>query len=131
MKDQAGAPLIISASRRTDIPNHYAAWFMQRIRERSVLVRNVRDFHQIQKVDLSPEAVACIVFWTKNPAPLIPYLNELSAYPYYFLYTINAYGQDIEPKSPPMGGIHRQVPETRRHIGTRSHDMAVRSHSYQ
>ncbi len=103
MKDQAGAPLIISASRRTDIPNHYAAWFMQRIRERSVLVRNVRDFHQIQKVDLSPEAVACIVFWTKNPAPLIPYLNELSAYPYYFLYTINAYGQDIEPKSPPMG----------------------------
>ena len=103
MESQASAPLVISASRRTDIPNYYAAWFMQRIRDKSVYVRNVRDFHQIQQVDLSPEAVACMVFWTKNPAPLMPYLEELSAYHYYFLYTINAYGQDIEPKTPPMG----------------------------
>ncbi|MDD3997352.1 MAG: DUF1848 domain-containing protein [Sphaerochaetaceae bacterium] len=94
---------IISASRRTDIPNHYAAWFMQRIREQFLLVRNARDYHQVRKVDLSPGAVACIVFWTKDPQPLIQFLPALSSYHYYFLYTINAYGPDIEPRTPPMG----------------------------
>lgn len=96
-------PQIISASRRTDIPNHYAAWFMQRIKEQYVLVRNARDHNQIRKVDLSVPAVACIVFWTKNPAPLIDFLPALDPYPYYFLYTINAYGRDIESRIPPMG----------------------------
>jgi hypothetical protein len=103
MDNHGNALQIISASRRTDIPNHYAPWFLQRVKEGYVYVRNARDFHQIQQVDLSPEAVACVVFWTKNPEPLTPYLHLLSSYHYYFQYTINAYGQDIEPKTPPMG----------------------------
>ena len=95
-------PQIISASRRTDIPNHYAAWFMQRIKERYVLVRNARDRNQIRTIDLSPQAVACIAFWTKNPGPMIDFLKGLDGYSYYILYTINAYGKDIEPRIPPM-----------------------------
>lgn len=97
------APLVISASRRTDIPNHYASWFFQRLREQYVLVRNVRDFHQVRRIDLSPGAVACFVFWSKNPAPLMERLDELSAYPYYIHYTITGYGADIEPRIPPIG----------------------------
>lgn len=96
-------PQVISASRRTDIPNHYAPWFAQRVKEGYVLVRNVRDFHQVRKIDLRPESVACIVFWTKNPEPMRPYLDALEAYAYLFHYTITPYGTDLEPRIPPMG----------------------------
>lgn len=96
-------PLIISASRRTDIPNYYAPWFIQRLKEGFVLVRNIRNFHQVRRIDLSVEKVACIVFWTKNPAPLMEHLEALACYPYYVHYTITAYETDIEPRVPPIG----------------------------
>ncbi|MDD3940941.1 MAG: DUF1848 domain-containing protein [Sphaerochaetaceae bacterium] len=96
-------PQVISASRRTDIPNHYANWFLQRLEEGYVLVRNVRDFHQVRRVDLTPQQVACIVFWTKNPTPMMENLDRLSSYRYLFQFTINPYGTDLEPRIPPMG----------------------------
>lgn len=96
-------PLVISASRRTDIPNHYVSWFLQRLREGYVLVRNIRDYHQVRKIDLTAKAVACIVFWTKNPAPLMEHLAAISSYPYYVHFSITPYGSDIEPKIPPLG----------------------------
>jgi len=105
MENHGNALQIISASRRTDIPNHYAPWFLQRIRERYVYVRNARDFHQIQQVDLSPESVACMVFWTKNPEPLMPHLHQLSSYHYYFQYTINAYYSQTRTNSPLQIGV--------------------------
>ncbi len=95
-------PQVISASRRTDIPNHYASWFLQRLSEGFVLVRNVRDPHRVRRVDLSVDAVACIVFWTKNPAPLMEYLPALAPYPYYLHYTITGYGTEMEPRIPPF-----------------------------
>ena len=95
-------PVVISASRRTDIPNHFASWFLQRIAERFVLVRNVRDYHAVRRVDLSVEAVACIVFWTKNPAPLMEHLGALDPYPFYMHYTITGYGTDMEVRIPPF-----------------------------
>lgn len=88
--------MIISASRRTDIPAFYAEWFMNRIREGFVDVRNPMNFHQISRVSLSPEVVDCIVFWTKNPRNLIKHLDELSAYKYYFQFTLTGYGRDVE-----------------------------------
>lgn len=96
-------PLVISASRRTDIPNHYARWFVQRIQEGCALVRNIRDYHQVRRVSLAPSQVACIVFWTKNPAPMIPLLSKLSAFPSLFHYTITPYGTDLEPRIPSVG----------------------------
>ena len=102
MKPQA-MPLVISASRRTDIPNYYARWFLQRVREGYVLVRNVRDYHQVRKVGLAPSQVACFVFWTKNPSPMLPLLCQLSDFPSIFHYTITPYGGDLEPRVPPIG----------------------------
>ena len=102
MKPEA-QPLVISASRRTDIPNYYASWFLERLRNGYVLVRNVRDYHRVRRIDLSVEAVACIVFWTKNPAPLLPFLAQLNGYPDYFQYTITGYGLAVEPRIPPVG----------------------------
>lgn len=94
--------MIISASRRTDIPAFFAEWFMNRIREGYCTFPNPMNAHSIVRVDLTPEHVDVVVFWTKNPAPLIPYLPELDArgYRYYFHYTLNGYGPDLEPRVP-------------------------------
>ncbi len=92
--------MIISASRRTDIPAHYADWFLERVREGFALVRNPRNAHQIRRVSLRPEDVDGIVFWTKNPLPMLSRLKELSAYAYYFQATVTPYGPDVEPGIP-------------------------------
>lgn len=92
--------MIISASRRTDIPAYYSEWFMNRIREGFVYVRNPMNIHQVSHVALTPEVVDGIVFWTKNPIPMLPRLDELKEYMYYFQFTINAYGKDIEANVP-------------------------------
>ena len=92
--------MIISASRRTDIPTYYSEWFFNRIREGFVYVRNPMNIHQISKISLLPEVVDGIVFWTKNPIPMIDKLSKLERYVYYFQFTLNSYGKDIEPNVP-------------------------------
>lgn len=92
--------MILSVSRRTDIPNYYSEWFYNRIKEGYVYVRNPMNMHQISRIDLSPEAVDCIVFWTKNPEPMMERLDELSAYPFYFQFTLTGYGKDMECNVP-------------------------------
>ena len=96
--------MILSVSRRTDIPALYTPWFLNRIREGFVLVRNPMNYHQVSRVSLSPAVIDCIVFWTKNAAPLVPFLGEIAdRYPYYFQFTLNGYGRAIEPGLPPLG----------------------------
>ena len=92
--------MIISASRRTDIPAYYADWFFNRIREKFVYVRNPMNPHQISEVPLSPEVVDGMVFWTKNPLPMLGRLDELRDYPYYFQFTLTPYSTDIEKNLP-------------------------------
>ena len=92
--------MIISASRRTDIPAYYSGWLINRIKAGFVLVRNPRNPRQVSKILLSPEHVRGIVFWTKNPANMMKYLSELNDYMYYFQFTLTPYGRDIEPNLP-------------------------------
>ena len=94
--------MIISASRRTDIPAFYSDWFMNRLHEGFVLVKNPMNARQVSRVDLRPESVECIVFWTKNPQNMIDKLNHLDncTYRYYFQFTLNSYNSDIEPNVP-------------------------------
>ena len=94
--------MIISASRRTDIPAFYTTWFMNRIRAGFLLTRNPFNANQITKVILSQDSVDAIVFWTRNPEKLIPYFTELNSngYKYYFQYTITAYPRTIEKAVP-------------------------------
>jgi len=63
--------MIISASRRTDIPAFYSDWFIRRLQEGFLYVRNPFNARQIFKIVLSPDIVECIVFWSKNPASLL------------------------------------------------------------
>ncbi|MBQ9119430.1 MAG: DUF1848 domain-containing protein [Lachnospiraceae bacterium] len=92
--------MILSVSRRTDIPSYYSEWFLNRIKEGFLYVRNPMNPHQISKVSLSPDVVDCIVFWTKNPEPMLDRLEELAAYDYYFQFTLTGYGRDIECNVP-------------------------------
>lgn len=92
--------MILSVSRRTDIPNYYSDWFYNRIKEGFVCVRNPMNPHQISRISLTPEVVDCIVFWTKNPAPMLERLDGLSPYHYYFQFTLTGYGKDVECNLP-------------------------------
>lgn len=92
--------MILSVSRRTDIPAFYAEWFMERLRQKYVLVRNPFNIHSISRIPLTPENVDAIVFWTKNSKPIHKYLDEIDnlKYKYYFQYTITPYKNDLEEK---------------------------------
>lgn len=90
--------MILSVSRRTDIPAFYSEWFINRIKEGFVYVRNPFNYNQVSKVKLSPDNVDCIVFWSKNPKPLVEKINILDdlKYKYYFQFTITPYKKDLE-----------------------------------
>jgi hypothetical protein len=90
--------MILSASRRTDIPAFYGDWFMEKLREKSALVKNPMNPQQVSKIDLDPANIECIVFWTKNPKKFLEHLKEIDdlGYHYYFQFTLNPYGNDIE-----------------------------------
>ena len=96
--------MILSVSRRTDIPACYPDWFMHRLREGYAMVRSPFNLRQVSRVSLSREAVDCIVFWTKNPAPMLPHLPEIArmGYPCLFQVTLNPYGTDVERALPPL-----------------------------
>ena len=92
--------MILSVSRRTDIPSYYSDWFFERLKEGFVYTRNPMNPKQVRRLELSPETVDCMVFWTKNPAPMLERLEELEPYPYYFQFTLTSYGRDVESNVP-------------------------------
>lgn len=89
--------MIISASRRTDIPSFYSDWFINRLNEGYVLVPHPRNLNQLSKISLKKEDVDCIVFWTKDAKPLFDKIDKLDGYKFYFQHTITSYQKDLEP----------------------------------
>lgn len=89
--------MILSVSRRTDIPAFYSEWFFNRIKAGFVDVVNPFNAKQISRIKLNPAVVDCIVFWTKDAAPMLERLDELKNYKYYFQFTITPYDEDVEP----------------------------------
>ncbi|MCL2810739.1 MAG: DUF1848 domain-containing protein [Clostridia bacterium] len=94
--------MIISVSRRTDIPAFYGEWFTTRLREGFALAVNPMNPRQVRRVPLLPDQVDGLVLWSKNPRPLLSALDVLSDYPYYLQFTLNAYGYEVEPGLPPL-----------------------------
>ena len=111
--------MIISVSRRTDIPAFYSEWFMERVKEGYVDVKNPFNPKQARRVSLLPGDVDCFVFWTKNPAPMMKYLGRLDqgSYHYYFLYSLTAYGNSLEPGVPGLGYLLETFRELSSRIG--------------
>lgn len=79
--------MIIHASMRTDIPAFYSEWFTNRIREGYVRVRNPYDPLQVTEYSLDPEVVDLIVFCSKNPVPMLKYMDLLTSYRTYWYIT--------------------------------------------
>lgn len=99
---EAILPFIISASRSTDIPSFYSRWFMNRLKKGYVTW--VNPFNRKEQY-VSFEETKIIVFWTKNPKPLLPHLKELDrrGIKYYFQYTLNDYEKEnLEPNVPKL-----------------------------
>lgn len=111
--------MILSASRRTDIPTYYAEWLLNRLNEGFVFVRNPMNANQVSRIPINPDVVDCIVFWSKNPRPLMPYLDQIDAfgYPYYFQFTLTPYDQTIERNLPPKTEIEETFIELSQRIG--------------
>ena len=116
--------MIINTGMRTDIPAFYSEWLMNRVREGFVYVRNPYYRLQVSKYSLSPDVVDCLAFCTKNPHPMLKYLDELKEkykspnhhtgkafgggtsetcnlhYNMFWFVKITPYGKDLEPNVP-------------------------------
>ncbi len=94
--------MIISASRRCDIPSYFGQWFINRLQKGYVLIQNPYNKNRLSKALLTKDTIDIIVFWTKNPIPFLKYLPEIDklAYPYYFEFTLTPYAKEIEKNLP-------------------------------
>ena len=111
--------MIISASRRTDIPAFYTRWLMNRIRQGECQVVNPYRRDQIKRVSLALGDVDVIVFWTRHALPLMPHLDELDqrGYRYFFQYTITNYPPALEHKTPSLAVAVQTFQALARKIG--------------
>lgn len=111
--------MIISASRRTDIPAFYSEWFMNRVKAGYCAVPNPFNRNQVSYVSLDPKDVDVIVFWTRNPKPLFPHLDTLTelGFRYYFQYTVMNNPREIDPKSPPVESAIRTFQKLSEKLG--------------
>ncbi len=95
-------PVIVSASRATDVPAFFSDWLLDRLREGQV--RWTNPFNGVP-LTVSFAKTRLLVFWTKNPAPMEARLDELDALGlgYYFHFTLNDYeAEGLEPRVPPL-----------------------------
>jgi len=111
--------VIISASRRTDIPAFYAEWFLRRVRAGACVVANPLNPRAASRVSLKPEDVDAIVFWTRNPRPLLSHLAELDerGFRYYFLFTVLDYPRTLDPSVPPARAAVAAFRQLARRLG--------------
>lgn len=101
-------PVIVSASRSTDIPAFFADWFFRRLEQGYSLWRNP---FSGKTACVSYAHTRFIVFWSKNPRPLLKHLGELErrGIGCYVQYTLNDYRVE---------GFERHVPEVEERLDT-------------
>jgi hypothetical protein len=99
---EASCPVLVSASRSTDIPAFFPTWFIARLQRG--YVRWVNPFNRSSEY-VSFADTRVIVFWSKDPKNLIPFLPELEmkGINYYFQFTVNDYEREhLEPNVRPL-----------------------------
>ncbi|MEW6674196.1 MAG: DUF1848 domain-containing protein [Thermodesulfobacteriota bacterium] len=115
--------IVISASRRTDIPAFYMPWFMERAAHGFFEV--VNPFNgQVSKVAATPERVHTVVFWSKNFGPFLKggYGEKLQqrGYHLFFNFTVNSTAPLLEPRVPPLEERLKQLEELCRRFDPRA-----------
>lgn len=116
--------MVISASRRTDIPAFYTDWFIRRIEAGYCTVPNPYNKKQVSRISLEPDEVEAIAFWTRHPRPLFPRLSRLKelGYRFYFLVSILGYPRQYEPYGPDLDQGIREFQELSARVG---HDKVI------
>ena len=112
--------MIVNTGQRTDIPAYFSTWFYNRIRAGEVYVRNPFYPTVVAKYKLTPDLVDCISFCSKNPAPMLARLDELSEFRQLWYVTITPYGKDIEPNVPDWRDAAESVKELSGRYGKQS-----------
>lgn len=93
--------MIINTGGRTDTVQYYSEWLLNRFRDGYVLSRNPLFPNKVTRYELTPDKVDCVVFCSKNYAPILSNLHEITdKFNTYFHYTITAYDKDVEPGVP-------------------------------
>ncbi len=94
--------MFLFASGRTDIPAFYWDWFMKRMEDGFVDVRNPYYHQQVTRYLLNPQLVDCLVFCSKNPGPALASMDKFLSFgiPPYFFVTITPYEKDVEENVP-------------------------------
>ena len=92
--------MIINTGQRTDIPAFFSEWFVNRLKDGYVLVRNPYNPQSVTRYRLSPDVVDIIGFCTKNPEPMLPHMELLKPFGQFWYITITPYGKEIEPRVP-------------------------------
>ena len=97
--------MIINTGQRTDIPAFYSKWFINRIKEGYVLVRNPYYPKNVTKFILSPDVVDVIGFCTKNPRPMFQYLDLIKEFGQFWYISITGFNKDMEPNVPSIDEV--------------------------
>ena len=110
--------MILQVGMRTDIPAFYSEWFMNRVREKYVLVRNPYNPQAVTRYEITPDVVDLLVFCTKNPKPLLSSVNkELAEFRQYWFVTITPYDTDLEPRVPSVSQVIESVRTLAEQVG--------------
>ncbi len=109
--------MILQTGLRTDIPAFFTPWFLRRLADGFVLTRSPYAPSQLIRYRLTPDVVDCIGFCTKNPAPMLPHMDKLSAFGQHWFVTITPYEEDIEPNVPPKEQVMADFRRLSRIVG--------------
>ncbi|WP_348982165.1 DUF1848 family protein [Desulfosporosinus sp. OT] len=71
--------MILNISGRTDIVNYYSDWLFKRFEEGYVLSRNSLFQNSVRRYELAPDKIDCIIFGSKNYAPVLDRIHEITA----------------------------------------------------
>lgn len=112
--------MILNTGARTDTAQYFSPWLLKRFEQGFVYVRNPMFIDKVTRYDLSPDKIDAVLFCSKNYAPLLPRLAEItSRYRTYFHYTITAYGADVEPGVPDIDTSLETLRRLSRAVGKR------------
>ena len=110
--------MILNTGARTDTVQYFSKWLLKRFKEGFVYTRNPLFPHKVTRYELTPEKIDLVLFCSKNYAPILPDLHEITdRYRTYFHYTITAYGKDVEQGVPPIEESIETLVELSRLVG--------------
>lgn len=108
--------MVLNTGMQTD----FSEWFMNQIWEGYVLTRNPYNLLQVTRYRLDPKVVDILAFGIKNPAPLLPYLAELSIFRTYRFVTMNPYGKELESNVPEWREVSESICRLSEKVGTKA-----------